>query len=42
MCENERKERSRYPEPAHFDKIHIKDVALFGEIAGRVVRVVGL
>lgn len=42
MGEDEREECQRGPEPADLDKVDIEYVALFGKIAGRVLRIVGL
>lgn len=42
VCEHEEGKGERYPEPAYFDKVDIEDVALFGEVGGRVGRFVGL
>lgn len=42
MCESEEEEGGCYPDPADFDKVDVEDVALFGEVAGCIARIVGL
>lgn len=42
MSQGEEEEGGCYPDPADFDKVDVEDVALFGEVAGRIAGVVGL
>lgn len=42
MARDEEEEGGCYPNPSNFDKVDVEDVALFGKVAGCIVRRVAL